>query len=72
MTLMKIYTSEATGTDGHLYSIRYMLTAEEKTGLQLAGLIGPCNELIGMQECADRTMADFQKQAYTASGGVMQ
>ena len=69
---MKVYSETKTGSDGQLYSVRYLLDAEELFGLQAAKLIGPVDEVIGMQEAADLLMAGFEKQQHQACGGTIQ
>ena len=69
---MKVWSEIKEGRDGLTYSVRYLLDAEELNGLQSAGLIGPVDEVIGMQEAADIVMADFEKQQFEACGGTIQ
>ena len=69
---MKVWAEEKAGNDGLIYSIRYLLDSEEVCGLQSAGIIGPVSEIVGMQDAADCLVAGFEKQFYTASGGVVQ
>lgn len=69
---MKVYQEFKTGNDGLAYSVRYLLDSEEVQGLQCAGVIGQVAQIVGMQEVADSVMAGFEKQAYTACGGVVQ
>ena len=69
----KIYAAEAISTlDGRTYGLRYLLTPEEKEGLQLAGLLPQTQEVVGMQRQADQMVAGLEKQRHTALGGVMQ
>ena len=69
---MKVYSEIKTCSEGLTYSVRYLLDAEELFGLQVAGLIGPVAEVIGMQEAADALMAGFEKQQHEACGGSIQ
>ena len=69
----KIYAAEVTSPlDGRTYGLRYLLTPEEKDGLQLAGLLPDTQEVVGLQKQADQMVAGLEKQMYTALGGVMQ
>lgn len=45
---MKVYSEIKTGTDGKSYSVRYLLTEEERTGLTEAGILGYTEEVIGI------------------------
>lgn len=69
---MKVWSESKIGTDGLAYSVRYLLDKAELQGLQSAGLIGQVDEVVGMQDVADAVMAGFEKQVYTAYGGVVQ
>lgn len=73
MSDVKVWSEIKIGSNGRTYSIRYLLSSEEIRGLQGAGLIGmDIAEVIGMQRVADTILADFEKQLYTAAGGVVQ
>lgn len=73
MSDVKVWTENKRGRDGLEYSVRYLLDSEEIKGLQGAGLISmDIAEVIGMQRVADTILADFEKQLYTAAGGVVQ
>lgn len=70
---MKVWSEEKMGTDGKVYSIRYLLDSDEVNGLQQAGIVSAdVFEVIGMQRIADVIVADFEKQAYVESGGIVQ
>lgn len=72
MTL-QVYTQEATGSDGRTYGLRYLLTPLELSHLQSVGLIGrPVSRIVGMQQAADQTVADFERQAHVFAGGSLQ
>lgn len=60
------------GTDGKLYGVRYLLTAEEVAGLQRAGLIGEVAEIVGMQAVVDAMAAQFERDALLSEGGHIQ
>lgn len=69
---MKVWSEPKIGSDGLVYSVRYLLDSAELQGLQSAGIIGQAAEIVGMQDVADAVMANFEKQAYTACGPVVQ
>lgn len=69
---MKVWSEIKTGTDGRVYANRYLLTPDELTGLQRAGLVGDVAEVIGMQDAADALAADYEMQAHVHAGGVIQ
>lgn len=51
---MKVWTEFKTGTDGHLYSVRYLLTDEERRHMHTVGLIGETFEVVSMKTAAAR------------------
>ena len=69
---MKVWSETKTGSDGNEYSVPYLLSIEHLQGLQSVGLVGEVCEVLGMQDIADCVMADFEKQIFTACGGVVQ
>ena len=69
---MKVYQELKTGQDGKLYGVRYLLEPSELAGLQAAGLVGYAGEIIGMAQVAEVVLADFEKQAFTSFGGLIQ
>ena len=70
---MKAYSATFTLADGRVFSVRYLLDAEELAGLQAVGLIphDAC-QVVGMQEAADNLIAHIEAQSYKAFGGVLQ
>jgi hypothetical protein len=69
---MKVWSEFREGSDGKLYSVRLLLTDEEARHMQSVGCLGPLWHIVGMQPVADSTMAQFEKEAHTAGGGVVQ
>lgn len=69
---MKCYCYDATGIDGHSYSVRLMLEPLELEVLQRVGVIGEVSEVVGMQATTDELIAGLQKEFYTACGGLPQ
>ena len=69
---MKVYSTTKTGSDGLQYNLRMLLDLCELQGLQSAGIVGQALEVVGMQDVADSLVAGFEKQAFTACGGVVQ
>ena len=69
---MKVWSEFREGADGKLYGLRLLLTDEEARHLQAVGCTGPLQRIVGMQAMADSTMAQFEKEAHTAGGGVVQ
>ena len=70
---MKAYSTTATGADGLVYSVRYLLDAEELQALQAAGLV-PMNadEIVSLQSVVDGLVASFERDCYRAAGGITQ
>lgn len=68
----KVYSGLALSLNGAMYSICYLLTPEEKDGLQQAGLIGEVAEVIGLQPVAESLIAGLEKQMHTDTGGLTQ
>ena len=70
---MRPYSGSARGKDGLPYSIRFLLTDEERDDLTRAGVlpVDTC-EIIGMQDAIDQTCVRFEMQAHFAYGGQLQ
>lgn len=43
---MKVYTEEKIGSDGNLYSIRYLLDDEEFDSFKRVGLVGESTDVV--------------------------
>ena len=43
-----VWSETKMGSDGLVYSVRYLLDSEELSGLQAAGLIGSVDEVVGV------------------------
>jgi hypothetical protein len=69
---VKVWNELKTGTNGRLYGVRYLLEPQELQGLQSAGIIGEVSEIVGMQQVADTVIADYERQTFTACGGLVQ
>ena len=70
---MKVYSAALILPDGHSYSVRYLLTAEELAGLQAVGLVPDhACEVVSLQDAADCVLAGLEKRAHTALGGAIQ
>ena len=70
---MKVHSAALLLPDGRSFSVRYLLDADELAGLQAVGLIPDhAFEVVGMQDAADCVIAEMERQAYTARGGLAQ
>jgi hypothetical protein len=69
---MKVWTEFKTGTDGRLYSVRYLLTDEERRHMHTVGLIGETFEVVSMKTAADQVMAAFERDQMLHEGGAIQ
>ncbi len=70
---MKVFSYEAQGRSGARYDVRLLLEDAELAALQAEGLV-PAHvvEVVGMQTAADTVMAQFEREALVACGGVVQ
>lgn len=67
------YSGTVRGKDGQPYSVRFLLTDDERDGLARAGVLpDDVSEIIGMQDAIEQTEVRFEMQAYTALGGQLQ
>ncbi len=69
---MKVWSETRTATNGEAYDVRLLMTDTEAEHLQAVGVVGPLWEIVGMQTVADMTMAQFECEAHTATGGAIQ
>ena len=69
---MKVWSETRTAPSGEQYQVRLLLTVPEAQHLQAAGVVGQLWEIVGMQTVADMTMAQFEREAHTATGGAIQ
>lgn len=70
---LRPFSGTVHGKDGQPYSVRFLLTDDERDGLARAGVLpDDVCEIIGMQDAADQVTARFEMQAYTALGGRLQ
>ena len=69
---MKVWSETRIALSGEAYDVRLLLTDAEAEHLQEAGVVGPLWEIVGMQTVADATMAQFEREAHTATGGAIQ
>lgn len=69
---MKVWSETRIAPNGERYDVRLLLTEDEAKHLQAAGVVGPLWRVVGMQTVADMTMAGFEKEAHTATGGAIQ
>lgn len=72
MSDMKAWSETRTAPNGERYDVRLLLTDAEAKHLQAVGAVGPLWRIVGMQEVADATVAQYEKEAHTACGGVVQ
>jgi hypothetical protein len=70
---MKVFSFLAQGRSGAYYSVRLLLDDAELAALQAEGLV-PAHtaEVVGMQTAADVLVAQFEREALVAGGGVVQ
>lgn len=69
---MKVWSETRKSKAGREYEVRLLLTDKEAKHLQAAGVVGELWEVIGMQTAADATVARFELEAHTATGGAIQ
>lgn len=69
---MKVWSETRIAPSGEAYDVRVLLTDTEAEHLQAVGVVGPLWEVVGMQTLADSVMAEFERQAHTATGGAIQ
>lgn len=69
---MRVWSVNQTGRDGKLYSVRYLLTRDELSWLQAAGLVGDVDEVVGLQDVADGVVAMYEREIVVACGGSVQ
>ena len=69
---MKVWSETRKASDGREYEVRLLLTETEALHLQAVGAVGQLWRIVGMQTVADMTMAQFEKEAHTATGGEIQ
>ena len=69
---MKVWSETRTAPNGETYDVRLLLTDTEAQHLQAVGVVGQLWEIVGMQQVADVTMARFEMEAHTATGGILQ
>lgn len=69
---MKVWSETRKARNGREYEVRLLLTDAEAQHLQAAGVVGELWQVVGMQTVADMTMAGFEKEAHTATGGSIQ
>lgn len=66
----RVYTFDKRGSDKLTRSVRILLSETELRLLQDCGALpGHVDDVIDMQECADRVAATFEQASYLASGG---
>lgn len=69
---MKVWRETRTAPNGVEYDLRLLLTEDEAKHLQALGVVGPLWRIVGMQAVADMTIAQFEREAHTATGGSIQ
>lgn len=70
---LRPFSGTVRGKDGQPYSVRFLLTDDERNGLTHAGVLpDDLCEIVGMQGAAEQIMIRFEMQAYTAMGGQLQ
>jgi hypothetical protein len=70
---LRPYSGTVRGKDDLPYSVRFLLTDDERDGLARAGVLpDDVCEIIGMQDAIEQTEVRFEMQAYTALGGQLQ
>jgi hypothetical protein len=70
---LRPYSGTVRGRDGLPYSVRFLLTDDERSGLGSAGVLpDDLCEIVGMQDAVDQVTTRFEMQAYTALGGRLQ
>jgi len=70
--VMKVWGFTSPGNDGKPYGVRLLMTPDEIKALQAAGLIPEVTEIVGMQTVADQLLAGFEREVFTACGGLTQ
>ena len=71
-TLMVFSGQLVSPLNGLPYNVRYLLTQQEKAGLEQAGLLFNTAEVVGLQDHADHLIAGLEKQAHVIFGGQIQ
>ena len=70
---MKAYASIQTAANGVVYSVRYLLDAEELQAMQAAGLVPmDAAEIVSLQSVVDGLVASFERDCFRAAGGITQ
>jgi hypothetical protein len=70
---MKIYADTFVGTDGAVYSRRFLLSLEEYTHLQkVGGLSAQVCEVLGMEQVAEVALAQIVYECHKLNGGAIQ
>jgi hypothetical protein len=70
---LRPFSGTVRGKDGQPYSVRFLLTDDERNGLTHAGVLpDDVCEIVGMQDAVDHLTTRFEMQAYTAMGGQLQ
>ena len=70
---MRPFSGTVRGNDGLPYSVRFLLTDDERESLERAGVlpVDTC-EIVGMQSAVDQTCLRFEIHAHLANGGKLQ
>jgi hypothetical protein len=70
---LRPYSGTVRGKDGLPYSVRFLLTDDERDGLSSAGVLpDDMHEIIGMRDAIEQVEVRFEMQTYTALGGRLQ